>query len=119
MYRVPSALEPPVTIWRYAIVYSALYVLGNAVLLCKKAVAIDSQCRGSGAAFPGGCPEHSDAANRQLAFFGLGGLVLMLGLLWLMSARGLPRRTRSLMLIGYGLCILFGPLILFVPPPPR
>jgi hypothetical protein len=119
MYRVPPAPEPPATIWRYAIVYGALYVFGNLVLLCKKVVAIDSQCRGSGASFPGGCPEHSDAANLQLAFFGLGGLALMLGLLWLMSARRLSRRARSLLLIGYSLFILFGPLILFVPPPPR
>jgi hypothetical protein len=119
MYRVPPAPEPPVTIWRYAIVYGALYVLGNVVLLCKKAVTIDSQCRGAGAAFPGGCPEYSQGAALQLTFFVTGGLALMLGLLWLMSARRLSRRARSLMLISYGLFILFGPLILFVPPPPR
>jgi hypothetical protein len=82
-------------------------------------VAINGQCHGPGAAFPGGCPEHSDAANIQLAFFGLGGLALMLGLIWLISAKRISRRTRSLMLIGYGLFILFGPLIFFVPPPPR
>jgi hypothetical protein len=118
MYRVPSAPEPPAAIWRYVIVYGVLYVFGNLVLLCKE-VAISGSCHGSGAAFPGGCPEHSDAANMQLAFFGLGGLALMLGLICLMSAGRVSRRSCSLMLIGYGLFILFGPLILFVPPPPR
>ena len=118
MYRVPPAPEPPATIWRYGIVYSALYIVGNVILLCKE-VAINDSCHGPGASFPGGCPDHSNGANLQLAFFGLGGLALMLGLIWLMSARRLSKRTRSLMLIGYGLFILFGPLILFVPPPPR
>ena len=109
MYRVPRAPEPPASIWRYAIVYSVLYIVGNVVLLCKKAVAIDSQCRGAGASFPGGCPEHAHGANMQLAFFGLGGLALMLGLIWLMSARRLSKRTRSLMLIGYGLLSCLDP----------
>ena len=43
----------------------------------------------------------------------------MLGLIWLVWIGRLSRRTRSLMLIGYGLFMLFGPLILFVPPLPR
>jgi len=119
VYRVPPVPEPPATIWRYAIVYSALYIVGNVVLLCKKAVAIDSQCRGAGASFPGGCPEYSQGAALQLAFFGLGGLVLLLGLIWLIRTRRLSKRTRSLMLISYGLFMLFGHLILLVPPPPR
>jgi hypothetical protein len=119
MYRVPPAPEPPATLWRYAIVYSVLYVFGNLILLCKKAVAIDSQCRGAGASFPGGCSEYSQGANTQLTFFGLGGLALMLGLIWLMSARRLSKRTRRLLLIGYGLFMFFGPLILFVPAVPR
>jgi len=100
------------------IISSTIYGITTLYHFCLSYIWIGDDCRGPGAAYPGGCPAYSAAASFRYDLFFLSTLFLLIGLLTLFSRVNLARSYRIGLFLLYSVWLVFGPYLILLPPLP-
>ncbi len=96
----------------------ALYCLVTLYQFCLSYIWIGDDCRGPGAAFPGGCREYTATVTSRFHALFLVQFLLLVLLFFIFLRRCVERKYRLLALVLYILFLFFGQLLVYLPPLP-
>ncbi len=94
------------------------YCIATLVEFCSSYIQIGQDCRGPGAAFPGGCREYTATVTSRFHALFFVQFLLLIVLVFIFRRQYVKRQYRLLALVLYALFLFFGQLLVYLPPLP-